>query len=253
MVGSSARLMNVVVLPIAPLSSNPFLKNMASLAVIPIAPKTMENLPSPSSPVEPGAWAWVSIWRASSLAGSPEPEKIGSFCPLTRVLRPSMADIPVCMKCEGFSLATGFIGRPFMSSLISGMTGGSPSIGSPMPLNVLPSMSMERPVFATSPLKYTLESSASIPAVPSSTWMTAVPSISWRTWPFFISPLLRRTSAISPTRPPRTLSRKRRGPDIRLMVLYSLVTSFINKTSFSDSLCIPEPILKNLPRAFQTS
>ena len=39
--------------------------------------------------------ACLAICAASSLCGSPASEKIGSFCPLTRVLSPSITDTPV--------------------------------------------------------------------------------------------------------------------------------------------------------------
>ncbi len=37
----------------------------------------------------------------SLLWGRPEPEKMGSFCPRTRELRPSMAEMPVWMNSRG--------------------------------------------------------------------------------------------------------------------------------------------------------
>ena len=161
-----------------------------------------------------------------------------------------MADIPVCMKCEGFSLATGFIGRPFMSSLISGMTGGavyrfSDAVECP------PSMSIERP--SSQPLRSDIR--WSLRSHPCGSFQhlddrSSLHKLEDLAFLYLSAPEADIGHLPTPAPDP---FKEERGPDIRLMVLYSLVTSFINKTSFSDSLCIPEPILKNLPRHFRLS
>src|SRR5512136_2146247 len=51
--------------------------------------------------VEPGTFACRAIWSATLLCGRPAPEKIGSFWPRTRVLVPSIVEIPVWMKSAG--------------------------------------------------------------------------------------------------------------------------------------------------------
>ena len=89
-VGSSARFKNNTVCSSAPLASNWRIKNDASRCVMPIAPNTTTNF----SPV-PRTVAWVAICAATSFAGKPYPEKIGSFCPRTSVFNPSSAEKPV--------------------------------------------------------------------------------------------------------------------------------------------------------------
>jgi hypothetical protein len=54
---------------------------------------------------------------------------------------PSIAEIPVCMNSLGYSLAYGFIADPIISLLSSGIIFGPPSIGSPEPERILPSIS----------------------------------------------------------------------------------------------------------------
>ncbi len=89
-VGSSARFRNITVLSSAPVFSKSLMKRFASSDVIPIAQKTTANFSS-----FPRTFACLAIWAASSLWGSPEAEKIGSFCPRTNVLSPSIVEIPV--------------------------------------------------------------------------------------------------------------------------------------------------------------
>jgi hypothetical protein len=48
-----------------------------------------------------GSLAWRTICAARRLWGRPEAEKIGSFCPRTRELRPSMVETPVWMNSRG--------------------------------------------------------------------------------------------------------------------------------------------------------
>ena len=168
MVGSSAKLMNAMSRERAPVSSNSFKKYAYSRCVIPMAPKTTRN----SSP-SPRTWAFFRIMAAIWFAGKPAPEKIGNFWPRTRVLKPSMAEIPVWMKSEGLSRATGFIGTPIMGIRFSGMMGGRPSIGSPRPLKIRPIMSLETPNRATSSTSRIRVDATSMPKVPSRTWITA--------------------------------------------------------------------------------
>jgi hypothetical protein len=61
-----------------------------------MAAKTTEKLVSSSL-----RRAWRTIWAARRLWGRPEPEKIGSFWPRTRLLRPSMVEMPVWMNSRG--------------------------------------------------------------------------------------------------------------------------------------------------------
>ena len=50
---------------------------------------------------------WLQYVPPALVANSPAQEKIGSFCPLTRVLRASMAAMPVSMNSSGRARATG--------------------------------------------------------------------------------------------------------------------------------------------------
>ena len=88
--GSSAVFKNRTLLFSAPDSSRLFLKYSASLYCTPIAANTTAK----SSSV-PTTDACLAICAASKLCDIPEPEKIGSFCPLTRVINPSITDTPV--------------------------------------------------------------------------------------------------------------------------------------------------------------
>ena len=89
-VGSSARFMNTTLRASAPVLSNSWMKKAASRWVIPIAPNTTENCSA-----SPRTLACRAIWAAISLAGRPAPEKIGSFCPRTRVFMTSIVEMPV--------------------------------------------------------------------------------------------------------------------------------------------------------------
>ena len=80
----------------APVRLNSWTKNSDSSKVMPMAANTTAKLDSPSSTL-----AWRAIWAASAEWGRPEPEKMGSFCPRTRVFRPSMVDTPVWMNSLG--------------------------------------------------------------------------------------------------------------------------------------------------------
>ena len=74
----------------APVSLKLSIKKLASSKVMPMAAKTTAKGSS-----VPRTFAWRAIWAASSAWGRPEAEKMGSFCPRTRVLSPSMAEMPV--------------------------------------------------------------------------------------------------------------------------------------------------------------
>ena len=207
----------MTVLSIAPDSLNEFTKKLDSSKVIPIAANTTANFS-----FVPLTLACFAICAASCACGSPDAENIGSFCPLTSVLSPSIADIPVCMNSAGYTLAAGFIGSPLMSRLSSGRISGSPSIGLPMPSKTLPSISSETPSSMLRPRNLTLLESRLMPAEFSNSWTIAfVPSTS-STLHLLFSPF---DSSISPSSlyvtpsTPRTIIR---GPATSCIVLYSL-------------------------------
>ncbi len=161
--GSSARFRNTTALSSAPVFSKSSMKYCASSLVMPIAANTTAKASS-----EPGTFACLAICRAISLCGRPEPEKIGSFWPLTSVLVPSIVEIPVWMNSSGGILEYGFIEAPFTSILSSGTMRGPPSRGSPEPERIRPSMSFETGSLMVSPVNTTPDSSLS-PPVPSKT------------------------------------------------------------------------------------
>ena len=75
------------------------------------------------------------------------------------------------------------MGAPMIGSRFSGMSGGSPSIGSPRPLNRRPIISLDTPSRATSSRKLIEVLAKSSPVVPSKTWITAFFSDTSITWP----------------------------------------------------------------------
>ena len=89
-------MINNTVLSIAPVSLKLLIKKFDSSKVIPTAAKTTAK--GSSVPI---TFACFAIWAARLACGKPEAEKIGSFCPLTRVLSPSIAEIPVWINSEG--------------------------------------------------------------------------------------------------------------------------------------------------------
>ena len=192
----------------APVRSKSCMKNDASLCVMPMATKTTANC-SPS----PSTFACRAIWAASLLAGSPAPEKIGSFWPRTSVSSPSMADMPVWMKSAGLSRAEGLIGVPPISSTASGMMSGRPSRAFPTPVKTRPSISSETLIRAGSPMNRAVVSSVSIPRVPSNTWMIACSSEMSSTCPVRTSPSRSVIFTISPNEAPFTLLTKTSGPE----------------------------------------
>ena len=114
-VGSLARLVNSTVRSMAPVRRNSWTKNSDSSKVMPMAAKTTAKLDAPA-PLSAGRMAASSLWEdagpSSTLAcraiwaaraawGRPEPEKIGSFWPRTRVFSPSMVEMPVWINSLG--------------------------------------------------------------------------------------------------------------------------------------------------------
>ena len=85
--GSLAKFVNTTARLRAPVLSKSSIKYWASSLVIPIAAKTTANSRSP-----PTVLACLAICKAISLCGSPEPENIGNFCPITNVFNPSIVD-----------------------------------------------------------------------------------------------------------------------------------------------------------------
>ena len=88
--GSSAVFRNRTLLFSAPDSSRLLLKYSASLYCTPIAANTTAK-----SSFVPTTFACLAICAARMLCDIPEPENIGSFCPRTRVIIPSITETPV--------------------------------------------------------------------------------------------------------------------------------------------------------------
>ena len=88
--GSDAKFINNTALSIAPVFLNSSTKNCDSSNVIPIAANTTAKLVS-----EFKTFACLAICAANSACGRPDAENTGSFCPLTKVFNPSIAEIPV--------------------------------------------------------------------------------------------------------------------------------------------------------------
>ena len=219
--GSSARLRKTTADFSAPVLSNSFMNMCFSSLVIPMAMNTTAN----SSSV-PRTFACLAIWSATSLWGRPDAEKIGSFCPLTRVFIPSMVEIPVWMKSEGLSLAHGLMAAPLMSSFFSGVMAGPPSRGCPDPDRTRPIMSLDTGIFIVSPRNLTV-ASLSIPEVPSKIWTQTKSSEESRTCPLFMVPSESLTLTSSSYPMGSVFSTKTRGPSIRVTVLYSFSAIFM--------------------------
>ena len=127
----------------------------------------------------PRTFACLAICAASWAWGSPDAEKIGSFCPRTRVFNPSIADTPVWINSSGYALAAGFMGRPLISLLSSGKISGPSSMGRPRPSKTRPSISSDTPSCMLLPRKRTLELDRLIPVEFSNNCTKALfPSIS---------------------------------------------------------------------------
>ena len=159
-----------MLLSIAPLCSKRWTNDSVSRAVIPMATNTTAK----RSP--PRVRAFSTMYAASSIAGSPAPEKMGSFCPRTNVFIPSMAEMPVSMKSDGGNRRAGFAGAPQIGRMASPTGAPSPSMGSPTPLNARPRSSLPTTVLATSPLNVTSTCAGGKPNVSSSTWITVTSS-----------------------------------------------------------------------------
>ena len=95
--GSLARLVKSTVRSMAPVRRNSCTKKSDSSKVMPMAAKTTAKLPASS----PSTRACRAIWAARAAWGRPEPEKMGSFWPRTRVFRPSMVEMPVWINSLG--------------------------------------------------------------------------------------------------------------------------------------------------------
>src|SRR5213596_182318 len=214
--GSSARLRKRTARRNAPVRSKSSMRTRASSCVIPIAAKT-----TPKGSRLPRTLACRAICKATSLCGSPAPENSGSFWPRTSVLRPSMVEMPVWMNSAGCSREYGLIAAPVMSTRFSGTIGGPPSIGSPAPLRMRPSISRETFSLIVSPRNFTVDW-RSIPAVPSNTCTTTMSFDESRTWPLFRDPSGRPTSTSSPYPTHSVFSTKISGPAISVMVRYSV-------------------------------
>ncbi len=91
-----ARFMNRTERAMAPVRLKSLTKKSYSSKVMPMAAKTTANSAS-----EPSTLAWRAICEATFAWGSPAPEKMGSFCPLTKGFMASMEEMPVWMKSEG--------------------------------------------------------------------------------------------------------------------------------------------------------
>src|SRR3989344_4630696 len=231
--GSSARFRKRTARSSAPVFSKSRMKKSASSLVIPTAANTTAN-GSSFAPAFAATFACLAICTANWLCGRPDAEKMGSFCPRTRVFSPSIVDTPVWMKSRGSARAYGLIGAPFMSSLFSGIIAGPLSRGSPNPVNTRPSISVETPSCMVSPRNFTRVSETLMPAVEPNTWTTAIPRCVSSTWPFFISPEGSAISTISPYAMSETPSTKTRGPAICVTVLYS----FIQTTFQMQFICM---------------
>ena len=170
--GSFARFRYMTTWSATPLSSKVLRKNSATSYFTPIAANTIANFSSLSPPRE----ACFTICAASWSCGSPFPEKIGSFCPRIRVVKPSIAEIPVWIKFLGYSRLTGFNGRPLIFNFISGITGPRSSIGFPIPLKVRPRMSGDNSTSIGCPVNFVWVFKRDMFSVPSNTWMTALSS-----------------------------------------------------------------------------
>src|SRR6266705_2266153 len=214
--GSSARFRNRTARRSAPVRSKSSMNTRASSWVMPIAAKT-----TPKGSGLPGTFACRAICSATSLCGRPAPENSGSFWPRTSVLRPSIVEMPVWMNSAGCSREYGLIAAPVMSTRFSGTIGGPPSIGSPAPLRIRPSMSRDTFSLIVSPRNFTVEF-RSIPAVPSNTWTTTMSFDESRTCPRFRDPSGRPTSTSSPYPTHSVFSTKISGPAISVIVRYSV-------------------------------
>ena len=224
--GSFARLINITVLSIAPVFLKSFIKKSASSNVIPIAAKTIAKFSLLFKTVD-----CLAICAASSLCGNPLAEKIGSFCPLTNVFSPSIADIPVCMNSWGYVLAIGLIVVASISRLFFADISGILSIGFPNPLNVLPIISSETFNLMLCPKNLTLLCFGLIPKPASKSCTKAFFSSISKTLQSLFSPLCNIISPISSKQTFSTSSTSIKGPATSFIVLYSLLDIKIHTSS----------------------
>ncbi len=172
--GSLAKFKNMTTLSKTPLFLKLCLKYSATSYLTPIAAKTTAKFSFSPSVI----LACRTICTASLLCGRPLPEKTGSFCPRIRVVRPSIEDMPVCIKFLGYCRITGLMGSPFTSLLFSGNSSPSPSTGLPIPSSTLPNSSIERGIFRGLPRSLECVFSSETPLVPSNICTTHIsPSI----------------------------------------------------------------------------
>src|SRR5512143_4351675 len=229
---SEARLRKSAVRGSAPLCSRLRRKYSALSHGTPIPAKTIAK--SPPAPL-PRSRAWLAISTAIRSCGRPPPEKIGSFCPRTRLFMRSSVVIPVSMKSRGLARATGLSGSPSIGCRVCAATGGPPSITWPTPLNTRPRMPPDRPNDSGSPTKRTTVSESARPDVDSRTSIVASSSSSAAMRPSRARPSVPRTSTASP-RPASTVRRRKRSGPTRRAAARSTV-SRIDAFLGSRELC----------------
>src|SRR6267378_4668345 len=132
-----------------------------------------------------------------------------------------MVEIPVWMNSAGCSREYGLMAEPVISTRFSGTIGGPPSMGSPAPLRIRPSMSRDTFSLIVSPRNFTVDC-RSMPAVPSNTWTTTMSFDESRTRPRLRVPSGRPTSTSSPYPTHSVFSTKMSGPAISVIVRYSV-------------------------------
>src|SRR5438876_6055557 len=214
--GSSARFRNRTARRSAPVRSRSSTTTRASACVMPTAAKT-----TPNGSWDPRTFAWRAICSATSLCGRPALEKSGSFWTRTSVLSPSIVEMPVWMNSAGCSREYGLIADPVISTRFCGTIGGPPSIGSPAPLRIRPSMSRDTFSLIVSPRNFPVDC-RSMPALPSNTCTTTMSFDESRTCPRFRDPSGRPTSTSSPYPTHSVFSTKMSGPAISVIVRYSV-------------------------------
>src|SRR6266480_4133011 len=111
--------------------------------------------------------------------------------------------------------------EPVISTRFSGTIGGPPSMGSPAPLRIRPSMSRDTFSLIVSPRNFTVDC-RSMPAVPSKTWTTTMSFDESRTCPRLRVSSGRPTSTSSPYPTHSVFSTKMSGPAISVIVRYSV-------------------------------
>ena len=120
--------------------------------------------------------AWSAMRASSSLYGSPDFAKTGSFCDSTRELNTSIIGMPVRTMLRGTTRLAGFTDGPPMSIMPS-ESAGPPSRGLPAPSKTRPSRSSENATCIGRPRKRT-RASVAMPRAPAKTCSdTLSPSI----------------------------------------------------------------------------